>query len=79
VLAEQKDGKLQPTTLHTVTAAQKLGGPVTVLVAGKGIADAASKASGVEGVSAVLTAEDSCLEHNLAEPLAGLLADVQRR
>jgi electron transfer flavoprotein alpha subunit len=81
VLAEHKDGALLPNTLHTLTAAKQLGGPVTVLVAGgvgstTAVAAAASKA---DGVTAVLTAEHSCLAHSLAEPAAGLLGAVQRR
>lgn len=80
VLAEHKDGALLPNTLHTLTAAKQLGGPVTVLVAGgvgstTAVAAAASKA---DGVTAVLTAEHSCLAHSLAEPAAGLLGAVQR-
>ena len=53
VLAEQKHGKLQPNTLHAVSAAKQLGGGVTVLVAGKGVGDAAQAASKVEGVQKV--------------------------
>jgi electron transfer flavoprotein alpha subunit len=79
VLAEQKHGKLQPATLHAVTAAKQLGGPVTVLVAGKGIAEAASLVSTVEGVEKVLVADDASLEHGLAEPTAALLAQIQNK
>jgi electron transfer flavoprotein alpha subunit len=79
VLAEQKHGKLQPATLHAVTAAKQLGGPVTVLVAGKGIADVASATSNVEGVEKVLVADDASLEHGLAEPIAALLAQMQNK
>jgi electron transfer flavoprotein alpha subunit len=79
VLAEQKHGKLQPATLHAVTAAKQLGGPVTVLVAGKGIAEVASAASAIEGVEKVLVADDASLEHVLAEPAAALLAQVQSK
>jgi electron transfer flavoprotein alpha subunit len=79
VLAEQKHGKLQPATLHAVTAAKQLGGPVTVLVAGKGVAEVASLASTVEGVEKVLVADDASLEHGLAEPTAALLAQIQSK
>lgn len=79
VLAEQNHGKLQPATLHAVTAAKQLGGPVTMLVAGKGIAEVASAASAVEGVEKVLVADDATLEHGLAEPTAALLAQVQTK
>ena len=36
-------------------------------------------AARVQGVAGVLTAQDACLAHGLAEPTAALLAAVQRR
>lgn len=79
VLAEHKGGALQPNTLHVLTAARALGGPVTVLVAGHGIGPVAEAAAKAEGVSGVLTADDPCLAHGLAEPAAALLATVEQR
>ena len=82
LLAEHKGGVLQTNTLHAVTAATQLGGPVTVLVAGaeaEGIAVVAEAAGWAKGVAGVLSAKDACLAHGLAEPTAALLAAVQRR
>lgn len=79
VLAEHQGGQLQPNTLNTLTAARQLGGPVTMLVAGDSPAAAAAAASKAEGVASVLTAEDACLVHGLAEPYAALLAAVQAK
>ena len=79
VLAEHKGGALQPNTLHTVTAAKQLGGPVTVLVAGDDIGAAAAAASQVEGVAGVLAAQDPCLARSLPEPTAALLAAVENK
>ncbi|GAB4815413.1 hypothetical protein N2152v2_002459 [Parachlorella kessleri] len=79
VLAEQKGGTLQPVTLNIVTAARALGGPVTVLVAGSQAAAAADAASKIEGVDKVLLADDTALEHGLAEPTAAALAAVQKK
>ncbi len=56
-------------TAKAVTAAQKLGGEVHVLVAGQGEAAEAAK---LQGVAKVLTAPGDA--HGLAEPLAALLA-----
>jgi hypothetical protein len=50
---EQRDGKLNVSSLAAVSAAQKLGGSVTGLVAGKGakvIADEAAKVKGVDKI-----------------------------
>ncbi len=81
MLGEHKGGALQPSTLHTVTAAAQLGGPVTVLVAGdaSSAGAAAQAASHVAGVASVLAAADPCLAHGLAEPGAALLAAVGRK
>ena len=79
MLAEHKGGQLQPNTLNTLTAARQMGGPVTMLVAGDRPAAAAAAASNAEGVASVLTAEDACLVHGLAEPYAALLAAVQAK
>jgi electron transfer flavoprotein alpha subunit len=79
VLAEQKAGVLHTNTLHAVTAARALGGPITVLVAGHGVGDAAAAAGRAAGVDAVLAADDACLARGLAEPVAALLAEAARR
>mgnify|MGYP001810852300 CR=1 FL=1 len=76
MLAEHAGGALAPTTLHTLSAAAKLGGPVSLLVAGDATQGAAAAAARAAGVSTVLTAEDPCLAHGLAEPTAALLAAV---
>ncbi|MCR9254532.1 MAG: FAD-binding protein [Alphaproteobacteria bacterium] len=73
VIAEHKDGALIPATLHAVTAAAEVGGPVHVLVAGSGsqaIADAAAKIAGVEKV---LHADSAEYANPLAENLAPLV------
>ncbi|KAK9823748.1 hypothetical protein WJX72_005130 [[Myrmecia] bisecta] len=79
VVAEYKDAKLAPATLHTVSAATALGGPVSVLVAGQGINSIAQGVGSVKGVSKVLAADDKSLAHHLAEPLADLLVAMQQR
>jgi electron transfer flavoprotein alpha subunit len=54
---EQRNGKLQPSSLSAITAAQKLGGSVTGFVAGSGVkgttAVEAAKIKGLEKVVAV--------------------------
>jgi len=76
VIAEHKDGALIPATLHAVTAATEVGGPVHVLVAGSGtgaVADAAAKISGVEKV---LHADAGEYASPLAENLAPLIVKL---
>lgn len=62
-----------------MAAAGALGaGPVEVLLTGAGARAAAAEAAGLAGVGRVLVAEDARLEKGLAEPLADLVAAVQR-
>jgi electron transfer flavoprotein alpha subunit len=79
VVAEQKQGALQPSTLHVVAAASALRGPISVLVAGHEVQAAADAVSGLQGVERVLLADDPSLAHCLAEPMAALIADLGKR
>jgi len=54
VIAEHDNATLQPAVLNTVTAAQRIGGDVHVLVAGSNAAAAAKAAAAIAGVSKVL-------------------------
>ena len=71
VIAEHDNAELKPATLNTITAAQELG-QVTVLVAGSGCKAVAEAVAKVAGVAKVLLADDTILEHALAETLAGV-------
>ena len=76
VIAEHDNGTLKAATRNTVTAAQKIGGDVHVLVAGSN-AEAAAKAAGqVAGVSKVLLADASHLCEFLAENVAALVVSI---
>ncbi|MGB1035917.1 MAG: electron transfer flavoprotein subunit alpha/FixB family protein, partial [Candidatus Puniceispirillales bacterium] len=57
VIAEHNNTELNPSTLHTVTAASQAGGDVTVLVAGHNAGDVAKEAANINGVSGVLHAD----------------------
>ncbi len=70
VVAEHDNATLRPSTLNTIAAAGRIGGPVTVLVAGSGCAPAAQAAAQAEGVSKVLVADAPQLGEQLAENVA---------
>ena len=76
VLAEHNNASLNAATLAAVMAAQKIGGDIHVLVAGKGCSGAAQAAAKVAGVSKVRVADADQYEHALAEPLAALIISV---
>ncbi|MBU6497869.1 MAG: FAD-binding protein, partial [Rhodospirillales bacterium] len=67
---------LKPATRNAVTAATKLSGDVTVLVAGQGAQAVADAAAKVAGVTKVLLAEAPELAHGLPENVAPLIADL---
>ncbi|MFH1812744.1 MAG: FAD-binding protein [Pseudomonadota bacterium] len=76
VIAEHDNAALRPATLNTIAAAAKIGGDITVLVAGHGCAAAANAASAVAGVTKVLTADAPQFEHALAEDVAALVLSL---
>jgi electron transfer flavoprotein alpha subunit len=78
LFADIISGKLDDSTAKALTAAKALGEPIHVLVAGAAIAGAAEAAAKLEGVEKVLVADDPIYAHALAEPLAGLIADLAK-
>lgn len=76
VVAEHAGAKLSEQTLSVVTAASKVGGDVTVLVAGSDAEPVSKEAAGVAGVSKVLCANDAAYDHGIAENMSGLVAGL---
>ncbi|OPX57120.1 electron transfer flavoprotein alpha subunit apoprotein [Oceanospirillum multiglobuliferum] len=76
VVADHNNASLLGATANTVTAAQKIGGEITVLVAGSNCADAAAEAAKLNGVSKVLVADNAAYEHLLAENVSLLVAEL---
>lgn len=76
VIAEHDNKALNAATLNVVAAAQKIGGDITVLVAGSGAQAVADQAAQVAGVSKVLLADDAAYANQLAENVAKLVAQV---
>jgi electron transfer flavoprotein alpha subunit len=73
VIAEHDNASLKAATLNTVTAAQKIGGEVHVLVAGTNCAAAAQQAAGLQGVAKVKVADAAHYEAQTAENLTALV------
>lgn len=76
VIAEHDNKTLNAATLHVVAAAQKIGGDITVLVAGSGAQAVADAAAKVAGVGKVLLADNAVYANQLAENVAALVADL---
>ncbi|WP_180169999.1 FAD-binding protein [Acinetobacter sp. YH12027] len=76
VIAEHDNKALNGATLNVVAAAQKIGGDITVLVAGSGAQAVADQAAKVAGVSKVLLADDAAYANQLAENVAKLVSSI---
>lgn len=59
---EQREGKLLGSSLSSVTAAQKLGGSITGIVAGSRIKSVAEEAANVKGVEKVIMIENGAYD-----------------
>ena len=76
VVAEHDNASIKGATLNTVAAAQKIGGDITVLVAGQNCGAAAEAAAKIAGVSKVLVADNAAYANQLAENMGLLIAQV---
>ena len=76
VIAEHDNASLKAATLNAVAAAGALGGDVDILVAGAGCGAAADAAAQVPGVSTVICADNAAYEHQLAENVSLLVAEL---
>lgn len=79
VIAEHNNGALSPITCNTITAAKKIGGDVTVLIAGAKCGPAAEAVGKVAGVSKVLLAENEAFKGLLPEALTPLILATQKQ
>ena len=76
VIAEHDNTSLKTATLNAVAAAGAIGGDVDILVAGAGCGAVADAAAQVPGVSKVICADNGAYEHQLAENVSLLVAEL---
>jgi len=76
LIGEIANGRLSDLVARALTAAAAISQPVDILVAGKGVGDAAAAAAKLAGVRKVRVADDALYEHGLAEPLAALIVGL---
>ncbi|NWO09573.1 electron transfer flavoprotein subunit alpha/FixB family protein [Chromohalobacter salexigens] len=76
VIAEHHNGQLADSTAHVVAAAQAIGGDIEILVAGENVAGVAEAAAKLAGIGKVRVADDGVYAHQLAEPMAELIAGL---
>ncbi|MDB5809939.1 MAG: electron transfer flavoprotein subunit beta [Betaproteobacteria bacterium] len=78
IIAEHDNKQLKTGVANTVAAAAKIGGDISVLVAGSGCADAAAAAAKIAGVTKVLVADAPQYAMALAENLAALVVSIAK-
>ncbi|MFU8765701.1 MAG: electron transfer flavoprotein subunit alpha/FixB family protein, partial [Haliea sp.] len=76
VIAEHDNSSLKPATLNAVAAAQAMGAGIDILVAGANCSAVADQAAAVAGVGKVLLADNAAYEHQLAENVSLLIAEL---
>jgi len=76
VIAEHDNSSLKGATLNAVAAAQALGADIDILVVGAGCGAVGEAAAAVPGVGKVLVADNAAYEHQLAENVSLLVAEV---
>ncbi len=76
VIAEHDNSSLKVATLNAVAAAQAMGAGIDILVAGASCGGAAEQAAKVAGVGKVLVADNAAYEHQLAENISLLIAEL---
>lgn len=78
VIAEHSNSVLRPSTLNAISAAQKLGSDISVLVAGHSVSAVSDAVSKCAGVTKVIVADTSAFEHHLPENLADFIASFAK-
>jgi electron transfer flavoprotein alpha subunit len=76
VIAEHDNATLKTATLNAVAAAGALGGEVDILVAGSQCGTVAEAAARVPGIAKVICADNAVYEHQLAENISLLVAEL---
>ena len=76
VVAEHDNASLKAATLNAVAAAQAMGGEIDIVVAGAACDAAAAAAAQLPGVNKVVCADNAAYEHQLAENVRLLIAEL---
>ena len=79
LLAEHDNASLNPSVLHTLGAAQKIGGEVHLVVTGPAAEPVVKAAAQIAAVTKVLHADAAHLDPPIAENVAATLVELVRR
>ena len=74
VIVEHDNNSIKGGTFNTVTAASKLSGEITLLIAGSAIDSVISEAQSIDGISSILKCDNEIYSNFIAEDLSALIA-----
>ncbi len=78
VIVEHDNNEIAAATLHTITAAQQIGGDIDLLIAGENCAAVADSAAQIAGIATVKLADNKMFAHHQAENLATLIVEMAK-
>lgn len=78
IVAEHDSQTISPSTLATITAAQKLGDDIHLCVMGKSLDTVCEHAKSIEGIHKILRADHADLEHPLAETYTDVVMTIAK-
>ncbi|CAL9914639.1 Electron transfer flavoprotein subunit alpha [Candidatus Liberibacter solanacearum] len=78
VLADYNQETLSPQTPRVITAAQKIGRDIHVLVIGDNIENVAQQAAKIHGVTKVIVAQSAVFCHQLTSPLSDFIVSIAK-
>ena len=78
VIVEHDNNEVAAATLHTITAAQQIGGDIDLLVAGQDCQSVAESAAQIAVVATVKVADNAIFAHQQAENLATLIVECAK-
>jgi len=78
VIVEHDNNEIVAATLHTITAAQQIGGDIDLLIAGENCQAVAESAAQIAGVTTVKVADNAIFAHQQAENLATLIVECAK-
>jgi electron transfer flavoprotein alpha subunit len=78
VIVEHDNNEVALATLHTISAAQQIGGDIDLLVAGQDCQAVAEGAAQIAGVATVKVADHAMFAHAQAENLATLIVECAK-
>ena len=74
-ILEQRDGKVNSSSLGAITAGQKLGGSIIGIVAGKNAKKIAEEVAKIDGIEKILIVENEAYDRGLSENWAPLIVE----